>query len=921
MASSSNPDLPFSNDADTPREKQTRVLAASYSDDEETQRHLDLRSEIVAPNIHASTMLHNAASIEEVRLLIDAGANISAVDVRNETRLHIAALDGETEVVRLLLNAGASVLARNFNGATPLHMAARNDHEDAVQLLINAGSDLSSVSDRGATPLHWAVYDGAKVSTTKMLLDAGADVIARAHDGETPLHKAAGYYKLMELLVNSGADVLAASNSGWTPLHSGVVLGCPEQVQLLLDAGADVKAKTRKGETALHFAAENMVFQEMVQLLLDGGADINATTGSGETALHRAAGRWLKDATQLLIDRGVDVNAATDEGETAFHRAAHAESGDIRLVLSDAGLNVMTGGSSGKKALFRGARRWGKVTMQMLIDGGADINAATDKGETALHLAALAGLGDILQVLLEARADITAKTKNGDTPLCRAESGRSETLAELRRRMDCAGLSIGDQQHILEPIDVSRGEASRLLQEAMAGASRARAVGVGLGALAGDALAPADQQCAARRHARADDADVDLDGGPQPGHVAEPGDVPGVDKDDGDVVQADRGGDDDQQTGREEGEDVHPLREADLQQDQAAQGDDEDDDVEDEEDDEDDGDEVAYDAREREFSDDFVDSCDEDPQVEDQNGRFCEIAGDGIEDLAAPTEFSAGDLGREWDIPDVSVLSGIKKSWVGYIIPKVPARVASCFLMAWLIRGHQWTIGKICGWGRKCSAGPGRNRSGGRDDGADGVLQDLAGTDPVVDTTAPVPVKPRQDDTRSTDIRVETIYFAGIKTPVYGNNMFDITVFSLATAHATLLKPSFVSESVEAEAGATVPLWMFCTQLAPSSEFNQSGPYPVLRNPSPPSTARPANNPRTGDVSDALQNMMLQHGDMRTFIKHNLPRRVTADTRAIVSGYGPKTTLDLAYDMPQPQRRLVETIITLPGTTLEEEIR
>lgn len=33
-----------------------------------------------------------------------------------------------------------------------------------------------------------------------------------------------------------------------------------------------------------------------------------------------------------------------------------------------------------------------------------------------------------------------------------------------------------------------------------------------------------------------------------------------------------------------------------------------------------------------------------------------------------------------------------------------------------------------------------------------------------------------------------------------------------------------------------------------------------------------------------------------------------------------KTTLDLADDMPQPQRRLVETIITLPGTTLEEEI-
>jgi hypothetical protein len=34
-----------------------------------------------------------------------------------------------------------------------------------------------------------------------------------------------------------------------------------------------------------------------------------------------------------------------------------------------------------------------------------------------------------------------------------------------------------------------------------------------------------------------------------------------------------------------------------------------------------------------------------------------------------------------------------------------------------------------------------------------------------------------------------------------------------------------------------------------------------------------------------------------------------------------KTSLDLADDMPSTQRRLVEMIIALPGTTLEEEAR
>lgn len=46
-----------------------------------------------------------------------------------------------------------------------------------------------------------------------------------------------------------------------------------------------------------------------------------------------------------------------------------------------------------------------------------------------------------------------------------------------------------------------------------------------------------------------------------------------------------------------------------------------------------------------------------------------------------------------------------------------------------------------------------------------------------------------------------------------------------------------------------------------------------------------------GGVSDALQNMMLQHRNMDTFIRHYLPRRITADTRAVVSGYEPQHDL------------------------------
>ncbi|KAH7370249.1 hypothetical protein BKA65DRAFT_602698 [Rhexocercosporidium sp. MPI-PUGE-AT-0058] len=48
---------------------------------------------------------------------------------------------------------------------------------------------------------------------------------------------------------------------------------------------------------------------------------------------------------------------------------------------------------------------------------------------------------------------------------------------------------------------------------------------------------------------------------------------------------------------------------------------------------------------------------------------------------------------------------------------------------------------------------------------------------------------------------------------------------------------------------------------------------------------------QSGDVSDALQNMMMQHAKIDTFIKHYLRRTVTADTRAIVSSYEPQRDL------------------------------
>ena len=46
-----------------------------------------------------------------------------------------------------------------------------------------------------------------------------------------------------------------------------------------------------------------------------------------------------------------------------------------------------------------------------------------------------------------------------------------------------------------------------------------------------------------------------------------------------------------------------------------------------------------------------------------------------------------------------------------------------------------------------------------------------------------------------------------------------------------------------------------------------------------------------GNVSEAMQNLMMGHGDIRTFLRHYLPRRVTVDTAAVVRGLDPQTSI------------------------------
>ena len=406
---------------------------------EETVRILKNPTEILLA-------LSKSATTEEVKQFIQEGADVNAVkDVGYKYRtllMSVAEYNPNPEILRLLIENGAKVNAVDRYGQTSLMLAAMyRSNPEFLMVLLENGADVNGGDEYGWTPLMLAAGYNSNANVLRLLIENGADVSIRNKWGRRALDclsenkKLSGTdaYSLLQEKTLSATSPVSKPAPTPTPrstesrkeatenLPYVVRWASVEEVTRLIRNGADVNAVDKRGRTPLILAAWYNSKPEVLRVLLENGADVNAVDKYGTTPLMLAA--WSNsnpEALRVLIENGADVNAGDEDGVVPLMHAVISNSNpDVLRILLENGASVNSIDKDGMTPLIWAAKRNSNPdVLRVLIENGASVNSIDKDGMTPLMWAAERNSNpDVLRVLLENGASVNSIDKDGMTPL------------------------------------------------------------------------------------------------------------------------------------------------------------------------------------------------------------------------------------------------------------------------------------------------------------------------------------------------------------------------------------------------------------------------------------------------------------------------------------------------------------------------
>jgi ankyrin repeat protein len=204
------------------------------------------------------------SSYDLVEILLAAHANPNQIQAPTRLEvywspIHLAAKLAVEDIMKLLLDNRGDVSNVNGKGVTALHIAASESREKIVDLLIARGAQIDAKDEDGEVPLFGAVRSHS-IAIVHTLCTPGT-VSAPSKSMNTPLHIAAslGFADIAKFLQENKADVGAANSDGNTPLHLAVIHKRKACVDFLLRSGADVLTRNKQHKSAFTLASGPLV--------------------------------------------------------------------------------------------------------------------------------------------------------------------------------------------------------------------------------------------------------------------------------------------------------------------------------------------------------------------------------------------------------------------------------------------------------------------------------------------------------------------------------------------------------------------------------------------------------------------------------------------------------------------------------------
>ncbi|XP_067660035.1 ankyrin-3-like [Haliotis asinina] len=413
------------------------------------------------------------ADIDMFAFLVRNGADLSPVDSKGNTILHLACEGGNLEIINNVIKQNTvDINGRGEHGRTPAMKAALQGHKGVFDLLARKGTDLSFIDLLHNTILHLAC-EGGNMDIVKYILKQNiVNINSMGEKGWTPAMKAAlkGHKDVFNLIVKEGADLSLVDKEGDNILHAACKGGNVKIVKYILEQrsadinlrgkdmftpvliaayrghkdifhelekkSADLLIRDGNQNSILHLACKGGNIEIMKHILTTYSMIVNDIDFEGLTPIMLAASEGRKDMFDVLLQNGADFSHEDYSRYNILHMACRG--GNVELVehvLAQNIVEINSRSNDGSSPAMEAAYEGHTNVLELLRNEGADMTFVSDENDSILHAALDSKHMDTVKyVLTNDFVDIDSRNNNGITAVMLAVQGGLAEIFDLMVR-------------------------------------------------------------------------------------------------------------------------------------------------------------------------------------------------------------------------------------------------------------------------------------------------------------------------------------------------------------------------------------------------------------------------------------------------------------------------------------------------------